>query len=434
MGRGRYDRAPPSEERPTGGADKPKKRQLYECDHRIAVRQKFRSSNGETKQETETLTSSSSVVLKTCSSSHNRGHADRIKRKRKLRRKKNKLLDAKDGRRWTYSTSDFSKCKDRIVFVSYNILGVGNASKHPDLYRKVPPEYLNWDYRKRILYKEIKSYKAGIMCLQEVDRFEDLGHLLKKNGFKGVYKGRTGEALDGCATFWNADLFTLLHEESIEFQSYGLRNNACQICVFKMNSDRNSQEPTKCPSRSFVVGNIHLLFNPSRGDIKLGQMRLFLQKAHTLSHEWGNIPVVIAGDFNSMPQSPMYQFLTSSELNIQLHDRKQISGQICPLDHSSQNNGYLAASGFASRYPSLYRWTEDELRLASGSASGHLRHSLKLCSTYVGVPGSTQTRNYMGEPLATSFHSKFMGTVDYIWCHSPCCSLFVFHLPYHPFF
>lgn len=32
------------------------------------------------------------------------------------------------------------------------------------------------------------------------------------------------------------------------------------------------------------------------------QIRLFLKKAHELSQEWGNIPVVLAGDFNSMPQ------------------------------------------------------------------------------------------------------------------------------------
>jgi hypothetical protein len=51
-----------------------------------------------------------------------------------------------------------------------------------------------------------------------------------------------------------------------------------------------------------VVGNIHVLFNPKRGDIKLGQVRLFLEKAYKLSQEWGNIPVAIAGDLNSTPQ------------------------------------------------------------------------------------------------------------------------------------
>lgn len=31
------------------------------------------------------------------------------------------------------------------------------------------------------------------------------------------------------------------------------------------------------------------------------------------------------------------------------------------------------------------------------------------------LQGSCRTRDRCGEPLATSYHSKFMGTVDYIW-------------------
>ncbi|KAL7602703.1 hypothetical protein Lser_V15G17652 [Lactuca serriola] len=100
--------------------------------------------------------------------------------------------------------------------------------------------------------------------------------------------------------------------------------------------------------RSILVGNIHVLFNPSRGDIKLGQVRLFLAKAHRLLETWGNIPIILGGDFNSMPQ-----FIASSELNIQHHERKKI---------------------YATRL----------------------------------------TRDEYGEPLATSFHSRFIGTVDYI--------------------
>lgn len=81
------------------------------------------------------------------------------------------------------------------------------------------------------------------------------------------------------------------------------------------------------PTRRFLVGNIHVLFNPKRGDIKLGQVRLFLEKAHRLSQEWGSIPVIIAGDLNSMPQSALYQFLASSEFSVRLH--KPLFGVCC---------------------------------------------------------------------------------------------------------
>ena len=57
---------------------------------------------------------------------------------------------------------------DRVLLVSYNILGVENAAKHPDLYSNISPKYLDWDYRKRLLHKEIKNYKPGVICFQAI--------------------------------------------------------------------------------------------------------------------------------------------------------------------------------------------------------------------------------------------------------------------------
>uniref|UniRef100_A0A5B6YJW6 Endonuclease/exonuclease/phosphatase domain-containing protein n=1 Tax=Davidia involucrata TaxID=16924 RepID=A0A5B6YJW6_DAVIN len=367
--------------------------------------------------KTETLTTpSSNNFIPTHSSSH----APHKNRKRH-RRKKSKSTDA--YRNWNFSPCDFSSYKDKVVFVSYNILGVDNVSKHPDLYFNVPPKLLDWDHRKKLLRKEINRYNPSIMCFQEVDRFNDLDNLLQKDGFRGVYLARTGEASDGCAIFWKNELFTFLHQENIEFQRFGLRNNVAQFCVLKMtqnksSSSENFQGSQALPSRSLLVGNIHVLFNPNRGDIKLGQIRLFLEKAHKLSNEWGNIPVVIAGDFNSMPQSAMYKFLASSELDIRLHDRRNVSGHMCPLEYQAfQSQNKKAASFWKSvSRPLRYRWSDEELKLATGSEGvTHLRHHLKLCSAYLEIPGSCRTRDNCGEPLATSYHSKFMGTVDYIW-------------------
>ncbi|KAG5536208.1 hypothetical protein RHGRI_023857 [Rhododendron griersonianum] len=307
-----------------------------------------------------------------------------------------KSSTAEGDRKWVYSTrSNPSHYKDKVVLVSYNILAVENASKHQDLYSKVPPKYLDWDRRKKLLCEEISRYSASILCFQaslsifEVDRFCDIDNLLQKDGFRGVYQARTGEARDGCAIFWKNELYTLLHQESIEFQMFGLRNNVAQLCVLKMTQDQSSstldaKASPACQSRSLLVGNIHVLFNPKRGDIKLGQIRLFLKKAHELSQEWGNIPVVLAGDFNSMPQSAMYQFLASAELDLQLHDRRNISGAICPLEYQpSQHQDNFWSS--VSR-PPIYRWSCEELCFATGTEGvTHLRHPLNLCSAYPGV-------------------------------------------------
>eukprot|EP00887_Chlorella_sp_A99_P001011 scaffold5.g1011.t1 len=47
-----------------------------------------------------------------------------------------------------------------------------------------------------------------------------------------------------------------------------------------------------------VVANIHVLFNPKRGDIKLGQVRTLLEEVHKLGRRY-SAPAVICGDFNS---------------------------------------------------------------------------------------------------------------------------------------
>ncbi|KAK7291436.1 hypothetical protein RIF29_06575 [Crotalaria pallida] len=330
-----------------------------------------------------------------------------------------------NSRRWVFSSTDCSHYTDKLIVVSYNILGVNNASKHMDLYPNVPHRFLNWESRKGLILEEINNYDASILCFQEVDHFNDLDNLFQNNGFKGVYKARTGEALDGCAVFWKDKLFTLLDQEDIEFQRFGLRNNVAQLCVLEVNQDKPesdthdlSEVTPLTRKKRFVLGNIHVLFNPNRGDIKLGQVRLLLDKAYKLSEEWGSIPVIIAGDLNSLPQSPIYEFLASSKLDIQLYNRRDISGQ---LDIQSNERVFRSQIGEASISMSIsrqvfYQWSTEELRLATGAAGvTHLQHHLKLCSAYSGVPGNHGTRDDFGEPLATSYHSKFMGTVDYIW-------------------
>ncbi|ESW24757.1 hypothetical protein PHAVU_004G157500 [Phaseolus vulgaris] len=336
------------------------------------------------------------------------------------------------SRRWVFSSKDCSNCmgqnselQDKIVVVSYNILGVENASNHLDLYSNIPHRLLRWDRRKRLILEEINNYNASILCFQEVDHFNDLDNLFQNSGFKGIYKARTGEAQDGCAVFWKDKLFNLLHQEDIEFQRFGMRNNVAQLCILEANHDKKESDACNLtpmePStgkRRFVVGNIHVLFNPNRGDIKLGQVRILLDKAYKLSQKWGNIPVIIAGDLNSVPQSAIYKFLSSSKLDIQLHDRRNMSGQLEIQSNRifrSQIPDDASISMTLSRQL-LYRWSVEELRLATGAKGiTHLQHQLKLRSAYSGVPGDHKTRDDIGEPLATSYHSKFMGTVDYIW-------------------
>ncbi|KAM3380320.1 hypothetical protein P3S68_005893 [Capsicum galapagoense] len=144
-----------------------------------------------------------------------------------------------------------------------------------------------------------KQLLFAVANTKEVDKYYDLPNILEKAGYLGAYK--------------------LLEGESIELRQYGLRDNVAQLSVFEMY--RHMRE---AQSRRLVLGNIHVLYFPGRGDVKLGQVR---SVAHILSEKWDHVPIVLAGDYNSTPQSPIYKFLSSSELNLMLHNRKELSGQ-----------------------------------------------------------------------------------------------------------
>ncbi|CAK8579564.1 unnamed protein product [Lathyrus sativus] len=310
-------------------------------------------------------------------------------------------------RRWVEAFDQPLASPERFTVASYNILADRNASQHADLYVNTPSRYIDWDRRKKILSDEFFEWKPDIICLQEVDKYCELSDILIKAGYAGSYKRRTGDTSDGCAMFWKADKFRLLDGESIQYKDIGLRDNVAQLLVFEMRGSN---------SRRLVVGNIHVLYNPNRGEVKIGQIRFLASKAQILSQKWGNAPVILAGDFNSTPQSGIYKFLSSSELNIKLYDRKELSGQkrcrpAQVLDRKTETVGQ-----FISQDGLLNCWTDEEIKTATGDSKHHLAvHPLKLNSSYATVNGSASTRGFNGEPLATSYHSKFIGTVDYLW-------------------
>ncbi|CAK9862625.1 unnamed protein product [Sphagnum jensenii] len=296
---------------------------------------------------------------------------------------------------------------------------------------------------------------------KEVDCYNDLNKRLEDMGFTGVYKCRTGMARDGCAIFWRPARFQLLHQGNIVFRELDLCDNVAQLCILQM-KNRNTKASedegatqasksgsTKGGKNCVVVGNVHLLFNLKHGDVKLGQ------KAHSLSQEWGGAPVVIAGDFNSTP------LLDVSQL-----DRKQLSGQDdndncytrpaqqlptsqvdsmlsmetvevgastgsyeedlevkawqtsttqisrSSFDFSFQSGSSRKADPIASQR--VWCWSPEELKAATGSEQQTVvRHDLLLQSSYAQIEAGS--RDDMGEPLVTTYHRKFMGTVDYTW-------------------
>ncbi|GLU10250.1 hypothetical protein SLE2022_270690 [Rubroshorea leprosula] len=238
-----------------------------------------------------------------------------------------------DYRIWEYAKTAPPPNSERFTILSYNILADYVTTSHrPRLYFHIPRHMLDWEWRKRNLIFELGLWSTDIMCFQEVDRFQDLEKELKLRGYNGIWKMRTGNAIDGCAIFWKTSRFKLIYNESIEFNKFELRDNVSQICVFELLSQNNTENTAAPPGSSsdsykVVICNIHVLYNPKRGEIKLGQVRRLLDRAHAVSKLWNNAPIVLCGDFNCTPKSPLYNFISEQKLDLLGVDRDKVSGQ-----------------------------------------------------------------------------------------------------------
>ncbi|KAF7029771.1 hypothetical protein CFC21_041443 [Triticum aestivum] len=204
---------------------------------------------------------------------------------------------------------------ERFKVLSYNILADYLAQEHQDLYRDIPSFIMDWNWRKNRIGLEISWWRPDIICFQEVDKFTDLEQEMSTRGYSGIWKMRTGNAVDGCAIFWRTARFRLCYKEDIEFNKLGLRDNVAQLCVLESVFPRNVQTvPTHLSTspvhpqqaKQVVICNIHVLYNPKRGDIKLGQIRTLLDQAYATSKRWNDAPVILCGDFNATPKLNLF--------------------------------------------------------------------------------------------------------------------------------
>lgn len=85
-----------------------------------------------------------------------------------------------------------------------------------------------------------------------------------------------------------------------------------------------------------AVANIHILFNPKRGDVKIGQLRLLIKHLQQLvcatlgSAAAGHVCCLVMGDMNHQPHSPIYNFMRQGWLDCLKQHRKDMAGEEQP--------------------------------------------------------------------------------------------------------
>ncbi|KFW81855.1 Protein angel 1, partial [Manacus vitellinus] len=217
--------------------------------------------------------------------------------------------------------------------MSYNILAQDLVEQGLDLYVHCHPDILNWNYRLPNLLQEIQHWNPDVLCLQEVQEnhyWEQLEPTFKEMGFACFYKRRTGTKTDGCAVCYKHSRFQLISLSPVEYFRPGLdilnRDNVGLVLLLQPVLPEGLDLKAISP---LCVANTHVLFNPRRGDIKLAQVALLLAEIDKIARttEGSYYPVILCGDLNSVPDSPLYKFIRNGELSYHGMPAWKVSGQ-----------------------------------------------------------------------------------------------------------
>uniref|UniRef100_A0A8B9P0Z1 Protein angel homolog 1 n=1 Tax=Apteryx owenii TaxID=8824 RepID=A0A8B9P0Z1_APTOW len=217
--------------------------------------------------------------------------------------------------------------------MSYNILAQDLVEQGLDLYLHCHPDILNWNYRLPNILQEIQHWDPDVLCLQEVQEnhyWEQLEPTFRMMGFACFYKRRTGRKTDGCAVCYKHSKFQLISASPIEYFRPGLdilnRDNVGLVLLLQPLLPEGLDLKMVSP---LCVANTHVLYNPRRGDVKLAQMALLLAEIDKIAKttEGSYYPVILCGDLNSVPDSPLYKFIRNGQLSYHGMPAWKVSGQ-----------------------------------------------------------------------------------------------------------
>uniref|UniRef100_A0A8C0A9N4 Angel homolog 1 n=1 Tax=Bos mutus grunniens TaxID=30521 RepID=A0A8C0A9N4_BOSMU len=219
----------------------------------------------------------------------------------------------------------------QFTLMSYNILAQDLMQQSSELYLHCHPDILNWSYRFANLMQEFQHWDPDILCLQEVQEdhyWEQLEPSLRMMGFTCFYKRRTGCKTDGCAVCYKPTRFRLLSPARGVLSAW---LGAPQSGQRGLSVAAAATGPRR-PGASLVapyVWQIPMSCTIHAGDVKLAQMAILLAEVDKVARlsDGSHCPIVLCGDLNSVPDSPLYNFIRDGELQYHGMPAWKVSGQ-----------------------------------------------------------------------------------------------------------
>jgi len=181
-----------------------------------------------------------------------------------------------------------NQSEDDFTVMIWNILAdsLSTSSFHGNLpFPFVDQTILSWDHRLPLILKEIENVNPDVLCLMEVDRFQDLEAELGGRGYTGLWTPKV-DSKDGVAIFWKHQKLTLLKWSDVRLSP--TQSQVALLAVFQMKIEK-----------PFLVAATHLKAKPGFEEVRLKEGEVLLENANAF-HQG---PAVICGDFNDVPSS-----------------------------------------------------------------------------------------------------------------------------------
>eukprot|EP00210_Caulerpa_lentillifera_P002961 g2827.t1 len=234
----------------------------------------------------------------------------------RLRERSRKGLMNKLPRSWvaidggTKRTSTISSSRPQPGFkvLQWNVLADGLAQNGN--FTNVPSEVLEWNRRWPLILSEIQEADADVICLQEVNKYDDFFRpALEKAGYQSYYLPKLnspatkyGAPRDGCAVFYKSSRFQLKQEPlgKAYISRDGSLMNQGFIILSLVDSTQN---------REFILATTHLKAKNGieEEETRIHQVNQLLNELNELRSEsytnGSTIPVIVCGDFNAEPNA-----------------------------------------------------------------------------------------------------------------------------------
>ena len=260
-------------------------------------------------------------------------------------------------------TSHGDETPDTFKAVTYNILCERYTSKQK--YGYVAERVISWRFRKQLIFQELQDMDADVICLQELDRasYDDFFRKeLSTIGYKGYYAqksraetiGDNAKFVDGCGTFWKDQKYLVLDSSHLVLGRKAVERPGAKASADMLNRVWQRDDiatvvllENRFTGSRLIVCNCHVYWDPLYKDVKLVQIAVMMEELNKLADKYSKhpaatnkkpswihddvadretapsleyssgsqIPLIVCGDFNSGPGSPVYDLMTRQILD-----------------------------------------------------------------------------------------------------------------------